>query len=199
MQPIKYCYDVLHWNINLPLTILICIILRSLKKCWKSVCDKVQRKRTIDEGDESWAGGYFNHRNINSRQEYYHFLNQNIAALLNAGGTFSEKIFFDLDWITPILRGVMIWMIVMMTIAKLMSVLSKRMEFFWQYFQLLCFSVTRTTLTLCESLFSLNLSMQHCPLCFLLVYMPKLDSNVFLAKYIPSVFFHDMKRREHIS
>ena len=145
------------------------------------------------------AGGYFNHRNINSRQEYYHFLNQNIAALLNAGGTFSEKIFFDLDWITPILRGVMIWMIVMMTIAKLMSVLSKRMEFFWQYFQLLCFSVTRTTLTLCKSLFSLNLSMQHCPLCFLLVYMPNLDSNVFLAKYIPSVFFHDMKRREHIS
>ena len=79
----------------------ICNDMWGLKKCWKSVCDKVQRKRTIDEGDESWAGGYFNHRNINSRQEYYHFLNQNIAALLSARGTFSEKIFFDLDWITP--------------------------------------------------------------------------------------------------
>ena len=155
------------------------------------MCDKVQRKRTIDEGDESWAGGYFNHRNINSRQEYYHFLNQNIAALLSARGTFSEKIFFRF--------GLNHSWEVMMTISKLMSVLSKRMEFFWQYFQLLCFSVTRTTLTLCKSLFSLNLSMQHCPLCFLLVYMPNLDSNVFLAKYIPSVFFHDMKRREHIS
>ena len=71
-------------------------------------------------------------------------------------------------WIESLLRGVMIGMIVMMTIAKLMSVLSKRMEFFWQYFQLLCFSVTRTTLslTLCESLFSLNLSKQHCLLWF---------------------------------
>ena len=158
MQPIKYCYDVLHWNINLPLTILIFIIFRSLKKCWKSVCDKVQRKRTIDEGDESWAGGYFNHRNINSRQEYYHFLNQNIAALLSARGTFSEKIFFRF--------GLNHSWEVMMTISKLMSVLSKRMEFFWQYFQLLCFSVTRTTLTLCESLFCLNLSKQHCLLWF---------------------------------
>ena len=99
-QPNNNCSDVLHWSINPPLSIFICIIMSTLKKCWKSVCDKVQRKRTIDEGDESWAGGYFNHRNINSRQEYYHFLNQNIAALLSARGTFSEKIFFDLDWIT---------------------------------------------------------------------------------------------------
>ena len=101
MQPINNCSDVLQWNVNpIPYNFYL-YFLCSLKKCWKSVCDKVQRKRTIDEGDESWVGGYFNHRNINSRQEYYHFLNQNIAALLSARGTFSEKIFFALDWITP--------------------------------------------------------------------------------------------------
>ena len=102
-------------------------------------------------------------------------------------------------WIESLLRGVMIGMIVMMTISKLMSVLSKRMEFFWQYFQLLCFSVTRTTLTLCESLFSLNLSKQHCPLWFKYQFTCQTRIVMFLAKYIPSVFFHDMKRREHIS
>ena len=166
MQLIKYCSDVLQSNVKPPLEILFVI----LCAVWRSVENQcvtrfrgnglLMRVMRAGLGDTSTIGISIPAKNIIT-------FSIRISLLCWAQGEHFPRKSFSL-WIESLLRGVMIGMIVMMTISKLMSVLSKRMEFFWQYFQLLCFSVTRTTLslTLCESLFSLNLSKQHCLLWF---------------------------------
>ena len=124
MQLIKHCSDVLQSNVKPPLEILFVI----LCAVWRSVENQcvtrfrgnglLMRVMRAGLGDTSTIGISIPAKNIIT-------FSIRISLLCWAQGEHFPRKSFSL-WIESLLRGVMIGMIVMMTISKLMSVLSKK-------------------------------------------------------------------------